>query len=122
MAKKEEVNNGFGELPKPRKGLGKIIASVVVIAIYVVAVVSYRSNVMSPSLFMLEDFGVICAVISSVMLGEVMRSFVIYGEERNHITTRYSHSWLKAFQSCLPFSTNAFGIIKVIKTFNVKLS
>ena len=120
MTKQAEVNNGFGELPKPRKGLGKTIAGVIVIAVYVMAVVSYRSNIMSPSLFVIEDFGVICAVISSIMLGELMRSLILFGEERNHIATRYSNSWMKAFLSCLPFSPSLFVALKVGKYVRIK--
>ena len=112
------ANNGFGKLPKLR-GFGSVLAGTIAFLIYIAIVLSYRSHKSSPLLWLAEDIHVICATISAILLGEFMRSIIIFGEEINHVSTRYSNSFPKAFTACIPFSLNFLGIFKVISSLSM---
>lgn len=107
------ANNGFGELPKQR-GSGSLLAIAISLLIYIAVVFSYRSNTNSPQLWFVEDIGMICAVVSSILLGEFLRSLILLGEEKNHLSSRYSHSLFKAFLACIPVSMGYYGIFKLV--------
>ena len=112
-----EVNNGFGELPKVRGLKATIASSFIAICVYFIAVLSYRSNHNIEPLLSLNDFGDCCVVICAIMIGEFVRSLVLFGEEMKHSSSRYSNSILRAFTACLPLSLKVGCIFKVSLTF-----
>ena len=109
-----EANNGFGELPKIRSSRGTIVASLLFLITYITGLLSYRSQNKFPVLFGLEDIGVACSVIASLMVGELIRGLILFGEEKNHLRSRYSNHWENVAVACLPLSFKKnVGILKV---------
>lgn len=97
------VNNGFGPLPKKR-GKNNLIFGGILSTMFLIGVVHNRYKQSNP-LFLYDDVGLLCAVLSAVMLGRyVVRTLILFSEERCHVNARYSKSQKTALNACMTFT------------------
>ena len=109
-----QENNGFGPVSESRKK-NATIASAILIIIYAAVVATYRWHNFLEILHF-EDVGLCSAIISSIVLGEVVRRSALYAEEINHVEKRYQGHYTKALMSCLEFGegTNAVSLFRYL--------
>ena len=105
-----QENNGFVPVPEIRKK-NATIASAILIIISATVVATYRWHHFLEILHF-EDVGLCSAIMSSIVLGEVVRRSALYAEEINHVENRYQGHYAKALMSCLEFEEgkNAVGL------------
>ncbi|XP_066910402.1 stimulator of interferon genes protein 3-like isoform X2 [Clytia hemisphaerica] len=107
-------NNGFGPLPKARGMRDTILFSLLVLLVYLSSAAVYRNFYQGKRALLSQDVGDAFVILFGICLGELLRSIVLYGEEKNHTVSRYSNSHWRALQACVPYSWKQICVFKII--------
>ena len=119
------LNNGFGPLSRQRDDKVLYGGAIAVIMAFPV-LVEVVCSLIQPREFKLSYIhtepmhllSIYCAMISSLILGEIVRRLTLFIEEVRHANERYQGSKFKALQTCMTFGNNT----KVSPIFCIAIS
>ena len=104
------LNNGFGPIYRKRNGMVHTAVAIAIIAAFPFLFKGVCSllqptelNVSCSHTDLMHLFSKCCAMVSSLIFGEIVRRSTLFVEEVRHTDARYQGSKFKAFLKCMTF-------------------